>query len=85
LPAFYGESEGMEKRESVVVRGSGESYAFRQGKWKVIGLGKYPFVAPGELYNLEEDPGESNNLYEENSELADKLLNQLNEHLSAAM
>ncbi|MBR9775202.1 MAG: arylsulfatase [Cytophagales bacterium] len=85
LPAFYGESEGMEKRESVVVRGSGESYAFRQGKWKVIGLGKYPFVSPGELYNLEEDPGESNNLYEENSELADKLLNQLNEHLSAAM
>ncbi|MDO6439302.1 arylsulfatase [Cyclobacterium sp. 1_MG-2023] len=85
LPVFYGDKVDLEKREAVVVRGSGESYALREGKWKVVGLGDYPFTSPGELYDLAEDPGETKNIYAENSELADKLLNQLNEHLASAM
>ncbi|MEX2568769.1 MAG: hypothetical protein WD431_22700 [Cyclobacteriaceae bacterium] len=36
LPAFYGNIVDEGSRESVVVRGSGNSYGLRQGKWKVV-------------------------------------------------
>lgn len=85
LPIFYGDIVDFEKRESVVLKGSGDAYALRQGKWKVVGLGDYPFASPGELYNLAEDPGETKNLYTDNPEIADKLLDQLNEHLKSAI
>lgn len=85
LSAFYGNKVDNEIRESVVVRGSGNSYGLRNGKWKVVGIGEYPFVSPGELYNLEDDPGETKNLFSEQSEIAEKLLNQLNDHLKSTI
>ena len=83
LSAFYGSKVTSGNRESIVVRGSGNAYGLREGKWKV--LGKYPFVSPVELYNLEKDPGETNDLAMENPEIAEKLLNQLNDHLNSTI
>ena len=61
--------------------------AYRDGDWKV----KLPYAGfPGARYkqkvgahdtlliNLENDPGEANNLYDENKELAKKLIDQMN-------
>ncbi|GEO20540.1 sulfatase family protein [Cyclobacterium qasimii] len=83
LSAFYGNNVTAGKRESVVVRGSGNVYGLRQGNWKVVG--EYPFVSPVELYNLKEDPGETINLALKNPEIAEKLLKLLNDHLNSAI
>ncbi len=52
--------------------------AIRQGDWKLI---RYDVLVPGktttELYNLASDPGEENNVAEENPELTAKLLDLL--------
>lgn len=87
LPAFYGNKVDEGRREFVVVRGSGNAYGLRQGKWKVVREGEAQPSDPSKpqvgLYNLEEDPGETKNLFLEQPERSEKLLNQLNDHLNA--
>ncbi len=66
-------------------------FAYRQGPWKLIlarasggwtapGENQAPADAPiAQLYHMEKDPGEQNNLYTENPEVAAKLLKLLEE------
>lgn len=68
-------------RRSLVHHSLSGMFAFRWGSWKLIeGLGSGGFTEPrkleagpgepdGQLYNLEEDPTESNNLFAEEPEL----------------
>lgn len=87
LPAFYGHQIEGERRESVVVRGSGNIYGYRQGKWKVVQNESFKSSESKgdgwELYNLQEDPGESRNLILEQPKIAEQLLKQLNDHLKS--
>ena len=75
-------------RESCVHDSNGGLFAIRAGKWKLIlgqgggGLGWNPQdhdskEPAGQLFNLDEDLGESNNLYEEHPEIVARLRQQL--------
>lgn len=76
-------------RQNLVVRSAGKVMTIRMGKWKLIeGLGSGGFskpknVAPvpggpiGQLYDLDADVGETNNLYAKNPEIVAKMLRQL--------
>ena len=60
-------------------KGSGGNNYDRAGRWgmkKYIVPEKEP-EAPGQLYNLDTDPGETNNLYFERSEIVKELKNKL--------
>ncbi len=82
LPAFFGQEHGNTKRESIVVRGSGEIYGMRKGKWKIVGNGdkENPVY---ELYDLEKDPRESEDLFADFPEIGKKLENELKDHLAS--
>lgn len=56
----------------------GERYAVRTDKWKYI----WSEFAPLELYNLEQDPGENNNLLKTHSEMTTAFQQDLNTWLS---
>jgi arylsulfatase A len=78
-------------REATIHHSLGGMFAIRSGPWKLIeGLGTGGFTAPrevepseggprGQLYHLEEDPTESNNLYLDRPEVVAKLTDTLNE------
>ena len=80
------DAEAPATRETLVVRSSGGVFAMRQGDWKLI-MGKgsggfYDGYDPsikaanpheGQLYNLAEDIGESDNLYAEQPEKVQEL------------
>ncbi len=76
-------------RAGVIHHSIGGYFAYRQGKWKLL-LSKasggwtsptekqMPSGSPpAQLYDMEADPGETNNLYTSNPEVADALLQQL--------
>jgi len=85
LPAML--NPGLEKpiREATVHHSGNGMFAIRQGPWKLIqGLGSGGFTAPqriepkpggpqGQLYNLEQDPGEQKNLWTERPEIVERL------------
>ena len=62
------------------------NFAYRLGKWKLLMTSGSGGWTPGsatppasaQLYDMEADPSETNNLYEANPEVAEKLLAQLN-------
>ena len=72
-------------REAVVHHSISGMFAIRQGPWKLIqGLGSGGFTAPqrvkptaggpeGQLYNLDDDPGEQKNLWAEQPEIVKRL------------
>lgn len=76
-PAFIGESRGAPIREYTIHHSLDGYFAVRQGKWKYtpqLGSGGFtqpksiepgPGEAPGTLYDLENDPGETKNLHKE--------------------
>ena len=85
LPAFLGKDEPA-IREATVHHSVNGSFAIRKGPWKLIlcpGSGGWsdpkpdsPGIAqlpPYQLYNLEEDMGETINLAEEYPEIVDEL------------
>jgi len=84
-PALVGEKMGKPIREALVMHSENGTFAIRQEKWKLIldnktsggwvePAGKPPKPgAPGQLYNLEEDPYEQNDLWDAHPEIVEKL------------
>jgi len=76
---------GKSVRPSLVIRSGAGFMTVRQGDWKLIeGLGSGGFSeprrikpgpgdAPGQLYNLKDDPGETANLYKQHPEIVSRL------------
>ncbi|MCL5280797.1 MAG: arylsulfatase [Planctomycetes bacterium] len=85
LPALL--NPGLENpiREATVHHSGNGVFAIRQGPWKLIeGLGSGGFTAPaqvkpkpggpqGQLYNLQDDPGEQKNLWLQEPEIVERL------------
>ncbi|MEM0915051.1 MAG: arylsulfatase [Planctomycetota bacterium] len=88
LPALRGETIAS-TRAGVVHHSTSGHFGYRQGPWKLLlarGSGgwtspKESEVRPGspeaQLYQLDDDPGETTNLYHARPEVARRLLNQL--------
>lgn len=86
LPLFFGEEvNGLESRTLIHHSGSGV-FAVRHGDWKLIlsnrsggfsdNLHKegYGIDSPGQLYNLSDDLGERNNLYDARPDIVRRLI-----------
>ncbi|MBN2376861.1 MAG: arylsulfatase [Sedimentisphaerales bacterium] len=83
LPAMLGEKLDKPIREATIHHSGAGKFSIRQGKWKCIlcqgGGDKYvpvpydPKKPKGQLYNLEEDIGEKNNLWEKHPEIVKRL------------
>ncbi len=81
LPALLGESSPAPIREAAIHHSVDGMFSIRQGKWKLVeGLGSGGFSVPrrieptpggpqGQLYNLEDDLYETNNLYQDYPEI----------------
>jgi len=84
-PALLGRKLDRPIREAIVSHSVNGAFAIRQGPWKLIsgtdGSGGWVPPAdqpsspdrPGQLYNLETDPGESKNLYADRPEVVARL------------
>jgi arylsulfatase A-like enzyme len=89
LPLFLGKAGDKPVRDATVHHSSRGVFAIRRGNWKLIrGLGSGGFTHPGkiehspgmpegQLYNLDEDPAETNNLYNDKPEKVEELLKLL--------
>ena len=85
LPVLKGDETTAPVRESIVHHSVDGVFAVRKGDWKLIeGLGSGGFTKPskiepqaggpeGQLYNLKEDPSETNNLWLEKPEVVQEL------------
>jgi arylsulfatase A-like enzyme len=92
LPALLGRKVNQPIREAVVHHSGSGMFAIRQGKWKLIlGRGSGGFSKPkkykpkpgepeGQLYNLEEDLAEANNLWAQRPEIVRRLTNLLDKY-----
>ncbi|WP_411827512.1 sulfatase family protein [Luteolibacter sp. AS25] len=94
LPVFKGEPVDFSRKGLIHHSVSGH-FSYRQGKWKLLlAKGSAGWTAPtekamakvadapeGQLYDLEADPGEKNNLYVSNPEIVETLLAQLKEDI----
>jgi arylsulfatase A-like enzyme len=85
LPAFFGESQYEDAREHLVMQSFDGQFAIREGNWKLIlarGSGGWtydgePDDPPVQLYKLDEDIKEQNNLYDQHPEIVTSLKNKL--------
>lgn len=95
LPVFEGKPTDF-SRKGIIHHSVSGHFAYREGKHKLIlaygsggwmspneGAAKKQGLPKAQLYDLEADPGEQNNLYESNPEIAEKLLAQLTEYVNA--
>ncbi|MDP4610530.1 MAG: arylsulfatase [Opitutales bacterium] len=95
LPLFTGKPTEF-SRKGIINHSVSGHFAYRQGKWKLLlAKGSGGWTAPtektmvnvasapeGQLYDLEADPGEQNNLYLENPEVVETLMAQLKEDVA---
>lgn len=91
LPALLGTPARTPKRTTLVMDAFHGQHAIRQGPWKLIpfqGGGGWdwapksdPNVPPGQIYNVDDDPGETRNLYTEKPELVQILTDLLEQTL----
>ncbi|NAS10744.1 sulfatase family protein [Poritiphilus flavus] len=96
LPLFKNELTDKPTREGTVHHSINGSFAIRKGDWKLImcpGSGGWSFPKPSDttalaslpkfqLYNLKEDPGEMNNLYETKTEKVGELRSLLVKYIT---
>ena len=95
LPTFKGQETDF-SRKGIIQHSVSGHFAYREGKHKLIlAHGSGGWTSPGEgtakkqglpkaqLYDLEADPGEKNNLYKSQPQLAERLLAQLTEYVNA--
>jgi len=93
LPALLGESEQV-VREATVHHSVNGSFAIRKGPWKLIlcpGSGGWSYpkpdtpeigsLPPFQLYNLDMDPGETENLVDQYQEIVDELSELLRQYI----
>jgi arylsulfatase A len=81
LPALLGEKRSKPIREALVHHSASGAFAIRQGEWKLLllrGVGDGPpskdtSLPPGQLYNIVEDFGETNNLYYKHPDIVKRL------------
>ena len=85
LPAILGTASGTALRASMIVHSPNGNYAIRKGEWKYIegkpssGLKKVSRrdELGQQLYNLQNDPGEENNLVSEHPDIAQQMADLL--------
>jgi len=90
LPAFLGEKLVQPIREAIVHHSAYGAFAIRQGEWKLIrlrGVGNGPSsndakLPEGQLYNIAQDFGETNNLYSQRPEIVKRLTALLDKYLA---
>jgi arylsulfatase A-like enzyme len=85
LPALLGKKGKNPFRDALVSHSENGTFAIRQGNWKLIldnktsggwvePAGERPQPgSPGQLYDLDSDPYEKNNLWEEHQDIVDRL------------
>ncbi|MEQ8768009.1 MAG: arylsulfatase [Planctomycetota bacterium] len=86
LPIFQGDDLDQPLHEAVVHHSADGMFAIRRGPWKYVeGRGSGGFTTPrrvdrneeggpfGQLYQLDDDPGETTNLYDEQPEVVQEL------------
>jgi len=92
LPVLHGtQPEDKPIRDSLVIASGNGTMTIRSGPWKLIaGLGSGGFSKPGrikptpdgpkgQLYNLDDDLGETTNLYQANPQIVEKLTKKLSQ------
>ncbi|MGJ8723561.1 MAG: sulfatase family protein [Roseibacillus sp.] len=74
LPVLLGEKPTAE-REAVFILGDGKADAIAvcSGRWKAIARKNEEWKAVAELYDLENDPGETTNVFDKHPEIAKRL------------
>ena len=95
LAVFKGEKPNF-SRAGIIHHSISGDFAYREGKYKLaLAYGSGGWTGPtdamakkkgdpkAQLYDLAADPGEQNNLYESNPEIAERLLAQLTEYVEA--
>jgi len=92
LPVLVDHQLDQPIRDAIVNHSVSGMFAIRQGAWKLIqGLGSGGFSSPrtvspspggpeGQLYNLDDDPSETNNLYLEQPETVERLTKLLEKY-----
>ncbi len=85
LPALLGKKQDAPIKEALVSHSENGTFAIRQGNWKLIldnktsggwvePAGERPQPgSPGQLYDLESDPYEKNDLWEERQDIVERL------------
>ena len=94
MPALLQESYSTPLREATVHHSVGGNFSIRQGKWKLIfcpGSGGWSYPKPKEarkaglpffqLYDLESDEGEKENLVEQHPEVVDRLTKLMEKYI----
>jgi arylsulfatase A-like enzyme len=96
LPVLRGKKGAKPIREAVVHHSADGTFGIRQGPWKLaMALGSHGFSLPknikprkgeaqGQLYNLDDDPGEKNNLWLKKPEMVKRLTALLEKYKAEA-